>query len=75
MVLYDKWSCFSKEKIVLFNNSPFMTKTLRKTIMHRSRVKNIYIPKRNDKNWENYKKQINFCVELLRKTKTEYFKN
>ena len=75
MVLYDKWSCFSKEKIVRFNNSPFMTKTLRKTIMHRSRLKNIYIPKRNDKNWENYKKQINFCVELLRKTKTEYFKN
>ena len=25
-------------------------------------------------NWENYKKQINFCVDLLRKTKTEYFK-
>ena len=75
MVLYDIWSCYSKEKIVRFNNSPFMTKTLRKAIMHRSRLKNIYIPKRNDKNWENYKKQINFCVELLRKTKTEYFKN
>ena len=52
-----------------------MTKTLRKAIMHRSRMKNIYIRKRNDKNRENYKKQRNFCVDLLRKTKTEYFKN
>ena len=44
--------------------------------MHRSRLKiYIYIPKRNDKNWGNYKKQTNFCVDLLRKTKTEYFKN
>ena len=51
-----------------------MTKTLRKAIMHRSRLKNIYIRKRNDKNWEN-NKQINFFVDLLRKTKTEYFKN
>ena len=43
--------------------------------MHRSRLKNIYIRKRNDKNWENQEKQINFCLDLLRKIKTEYFKN
>ena len=43
--------------------------------MHRSRLKNIYIRKRNDKNWENYKKQRNFCVDLLRKTEAEYFQN
>ena len=47
----------AKKKIMRFNNSPFMTKTLRKAIMHRSRLKNIYIRKRNVKNWENYKKQ------------------
>ena len=56
-----------------------MTKTLRKAIMHRSRLKYIYIyiyiRKRNDKYWGKYKKQRNFCVDLLRKTKTEYFKN
>ena len=63
-----------KKKVVRFNNSPFVTKTLRKAIMHRSRLKNIYIRKRNDKNWEN-NKQRNFFVDLLRKTKTEYFKN
>ena len=43
--------------------------------MHRSRLKNTYIRKRIDKNWENYKKQRNFCIDLLCKTKTEYFKN
>ena len=53
-----------------------MKKTLRKAAMHRSRPsKKIYIRKRNDKNLENYKKQRNFCYDLLRKTKTEYFKN
>ena len=43
--------------------------------MHRSRLKNTYIRKRIDKNRENYKKQRNFCIDLLCKTKTEYFKN
>ena len=66
----------AEKKIVRLNNSPFMTKTLRTAIMHISRLKiYIHIRKRNDKNWENYKKQRNFCVDLLRKTKTEYFKN
>ena len=43
--------------------------------MHRSTLKNIYIRKRNDKNWENCKNQRNVCVYLLRKAKTVYFKN
>ena len=29
----------TKKKILRFNNSPFMTKTLRKAIMHRSKLK------------------------------------
>ena len=33
----------AKQKNVLFNNSLFMTKTLRKAIMHRSRLIYIYI--------------------------------
>ena len=40
----------AKKKILLFNDNSFMTKTLRKAIMHRSRLKNIYVRKRNDKN-------------------------
>ena len=38
----------AKKEIVRFNNSPFMTKTLRKAIMHISRLKNIYIYKYTD---------------------------
>ena len=34
-----------RKKIVCINNSPFMIKTVRKAIMHRSRLKN----ERNDK--------------------------
>ena len=50
-----------------------MSKALRKAIMHRSKLKNIYNKCRTEDNWSNYKKQRNFFVNLLRKTKTEYF--
>ena len=52
-----------------------MSKALRKAIMHRSKLKNIYNKKMDRVNWENYKKQRNFCVTLLRRTKKEYFQN
>ena len=52
-----------------------MIKTLRKAIMHRSKSKNIYNKKRTYDNWPNYKNQRNFCVNLLRKTKRDYFQN
>ena len=57
-----------------FNNNLFMSKALRKAVMHRPKLKNIYNNSRTEGNWENYKKQRNVCVNLLRKTKTEYFK-
>ena len=52
-----------------------MTKTLKKATMHGSKFKNIYNKKRTNDNWTNYKKQRNFCVNLLRKTKADYFQN
>ena len=45
-----------KKKILRFNNNPFMSKALRKAIMHRSKLKNIYNKKRTDVNCANYKK-------------------
>ena len=50
-----------------------MTKELRKEIMKRSKLKNKYNKKRNYENWSLYKKQINYFVALLRKTKKAYF--
>ena len=38
-----------KKKIQRFNNKPFMTKQLRKAIMHRSRLKNIFNKNRTPK--------------------------
>ena len=63
----------TKKKIMPFNNNTFMSKAFRKAIMHRSKLKNIYDNYRTEDNWENHKKQGNFCVNLLRKTNTEYF--
>ena len=47
------------EKILRFNNSPFMSKALRKATMYRSKFKNIYNKKRTNVSWANYKKQRN----------------
>ena len=52
-----------------------MTKALRKALMTRSRLKNIYNKKRSYDSWDKYKKQRTFCVKLLRKTKQDYFNN
>ena len=50
-----------------------MTKSLRKAIMLRSRFKNNLNKQKPDENWDNYKKQRNFCVKLLCQTKEKYF--
>ena len=64
-----------KTKFLRDNNNPFMNKELGKTIMKRSQVKIRYNKSRNYENWYLFKKQRNFCVNLLRKTKRNYFKN
>ena len=40
---------------------------------YRSKLKNIFHKTRAKKDWNNYKKQRNFCVSLLRSTKKGYF--
>ena len=64
-----------KKKTKCFNNNHFISKALRKVIMHRSKLKNINNKYRTEDNWGNYKKQRDFCINLLHKTKTEYFQN
>ena len=50
-----------------------MSKALRKATMVRPKLKNKYNKHRTEENWNSYKKQRNFCVNLLRKTKKDYF--
>ena len=46
-----------KHKMTRGNNADFMTKELRKAIMLRSRLKNIFNKHRSNENWKNYKMQ------------------
>ena len=64
-----------KVKMLRHNSNSFMTKNLRKAIMHRSKFKNRFNKCRTYENWCNYETQQNYCVSLLRKTKQQYFKN
>ena len=64
-----------KKKYLRANDSPFMTKPLRKLIMNRSRSKNKYLKNRTVDNWERYRQLRNKCVKLTKKVKSDYFKN
>ena len=50
-----------------------MTKTLRKAIMIRYRLKNCFHKTRSNENWLLYKTQRKLCSKLWRKTKKDYF--
>ena len=64
-----------KTKYLRANDSPFMTKALRKAMMHRKILRNRYIKRRTEENLKAFKKQRNFCIKLLRKRKSDYFRN
>ena len=54
---------------------PFITKDLSKAIMKRSKLGNKYLKNKTHANRMLYKKQRNYCVSLLRKSKTNYYAN
>ena len=62
-----------KKKYIRANNSSFMNKELRKAIMKRSKLKNLFIKQKTESNRIAYNKQRNLCVSLLRKSKKDYF--
>ena len=64
-----------KKKYVRANNSPFMTKQLRKMIMNRSRSRNLYLKNKTVENWDKHRKLRNECFKLTTKVKTEYYRN
>ena len=64
-----------KKKYSRGNNIPFVNKTIKKVFMTRSRLRNIYFKNRSDNNKREYNKERNYCVSLLRKTKTNYYAN
>ena len=52
-----------------------MSKELRKAIMTRSRLLNKYKKEKTEESRVKYKKQRNFCVNLLRRTKKNFYNN
>ena len=61
-----------KQNVARINKQPSMTKTLRKTIMKRSKLKN-KLNKESAKNWSDYKQRLSHCSNLLKKFKTRHF--
>ena len=64
-----------KQKSVRANESPFMTKKLKKEIMNRSRLRNKFLKNSSEENKLAYNKQRNICTSLLKKEKKIYFEN
>ena len=59
-----------KKKYARVNQAPFI-KNLKKTIMHCSKLTNIFLRDRSDKNKTNFNKQRNYCFSLL--SRAEYY--
>ena len=55
-----------KKKFVRGNHALFMTKSLRKAIMLRSKLRNCHNSSRTSQNLNSYRKQRNLCVKLLK---------
>ena len=62
-----------KKKTLRANNSPYITKKLRKTIMKRSQLENIYSKTLTEKSLKAYKKQKNYVSRLYKKERKMYF--
>ena len=64
-----------KQKYARGNHMHFMNKALSKEIMTRTRLRNKFLKDRSEENKKKYSKQRNYCVSLLRKSKSDYFGN
>ena len=50
-----------------------MTKTLRKAIMKRSKLRNKFNEERNVENWSEFRRKHNICSNLLKQSKKRHF--
>ena len=65
----------SKKKYIRANQSNFMTGKLSKAIMKRSKLRNRFLKEKTEASRKAYNIQRKYCVNLLKKTKREYFAN
>ena len=57
------------------NHAPCISKPLRKPIMKRSYLENLYFKKRTPESIKKYKKQKNFCNNFYKKEQRRYFES
>ena len=62
-----------KKKYLRGNNMTFMSKNLVNAHRKRTHLRNEFLKNRTESNRVCYNKQRNFCVNLLRKTKKDYY--
>ena len=55
------------------NRVTLMTKEVRKTILIRSKLRNKFLKDKNEQSRNEYRKQRNLCVALVRRAKQQYF--
>ena len=70
----DKFAPY-KKRLLRGNTKPHVSKALRKAIMKRSRLKNIYNRTRKPDDFSRYKRQRNYVTGLNKKEKRQFFKN
>ena len=73
--ILDKHASIKQKYPRAKNQGRFMTKNLHKAIMKRSRLKNKFLNDGTEMPQNEYKKQRNFCVNLLKRAKKEHFTN
>ena len=64
-----------KKKIFRENHANFVTKDLRKALMLRSRLQNIFLKERSLESKKAYKKQRHNFVKMVKKAKRVHFQN
>ena len=62
-----------KKKKKLYNHQDFISKTLRKAIMKRSKPRNTFNKKTSSENCQNCKRQRNMYSNILKPTKNTFF--
>ena len=62
-----------KKKMLWANQAPFVFKALKKAIMKRSYLENIYFKKQDNRFLTAYKKQKSYCRRLYKKEKKPSF--
>ena len=64
-----------KKKGIRGNQKPFMNRQLRRAIMRRSRLRNVFNQTRLKEDWDKYRKQRNYCVKLRNEARKQYLSN